>query len=520
MTLQPRRRLRSLAEIQEDESQQAAKKRRLQQQSHGDSERSEEDANGSRAEIATTSDNPAATVAAKRGNDDSVAEASSLDERVKPASRPSPPDPSTLRSTNLLSFFSKVAPGSRPTPPAAPVVENKPAVDEKKGAAAEAIPAVVSADKALVAPAAGRDQVRSTAGPMGKSKQLAGEDDEDLKKEEEEEEGEEEDAESSKDSDREEEDEEEEEEDVESAASGALRNAETDASARGAAMEKKTLSKKKAKRRDADEDEAISDDDDGGGGSGDVGAGAAVGQLKTDNSLYHGDSDYDPLGAATWKRGEPVPYLFLARVFDRLETSPKRLDKITLISDYFRTVIATSPSQLLPSVYLCINELAPAFEGLETGVGTQTLMKAVAEATGSTLAKVQERVKRVGDLGVVASESRQLQRTMFAPAPLTVGSVYKVRSGLAHAVRALGAALNLTRCADYGHFADDARASDHRGRQFADQEEGHHQAHARCLPRVRDQVYCALFAGQPAHWPQAKHSDQGFNARSRVDATG
>lgn len=41
----------------------------------------------------------------------------------------------------------------------------------------------------------------------------------------------------------------------------------------------------------------------------------------------------------------------------------------------FRAVIATTPSDLLPMVYLCTNRVAPAHEGVELGIGDATLIK-------------------------------------------------------------------------------------------------------------------------------------------------
>jgi hypothetical protein len=41
----------------------------------------------------------------------------------------------------------------------------------------------------------------------------------------------------------------------------------------------------------------------------------------------------------------------------------------------FRAVIATSPADLLPMVYLCTNRVAPAHDGVELGIGDAILIK-------------------------------------------------------------------------------------------------------------------------------------------------
>lgn len=41
----------------------------------------------------------------------------------------------------------------------------------------------------------------------------------------------------------------------------------------------------------------------------------------------------------------------------------------------FRAILASTPEDLLPMVYLCTNRVAPAHEGLELGIGDATLIK-------------------------------------------------------------------------------------------------------------------------------------------------
>lgn len=60
-----------------------------------------------------------------------------------------------------------------------------------------------------------------------------------------------------------------------------------------------------------------------------------------------------------------------------------------ILCNVFRTVIATSPGDLLPVVYLVANKVAPAHEGVELGIGEATLVKALAEATGRKEAQIK-----------------------------------------------------------------------------------------------------------------------------------
>lgn len=57
---------------------------------------------------------------------------------------------------------------------------------------------------------------------------------------------------------------------------------------------------------------------------------------------------------------------------------------ITLTADYFRSVIATTPEDLLPSVYLILNEVAPTFKGVELGIGDGIIIKSLQDATGKS----------------------------------------------------------------------------------------------------------------------------------------
>lgn len=95
-----------------------------------------------------------------------------------------------------------------------------------------------------------------------------------------------------------------------------------------------------------------------------------------------------------------------------------------ILSNFFRSVIVLSPNDLLPAVYLCLNKVAPAFEGIELGVAETNIMKAIAQTTGRTLDQIKRDAQDTGDLGIVAERSRSSQRMMFTPAPHTIEGMF------------------------------------------------------------------------------------------------
>ncbi|XP_057713265.1 DNA ligase 1 isoform X2 [Corythoichthys intestinalis] len=146
---------------------------------------------------------------------------------------------------------------------------------------------------------------------------------------------------------------------------------------------------------------------------------------STDTDYNPSRSNYHPLEHACWKEGQKVPYLAVARTFERIEEDSGRLRNIETLANLFRSVLLLSPDDLLCCVYLCLNQLGPAYLGMELGIGETVLMKAVAQATGRQLDKIKAEAQERGDLGLVAESSRSNQRTMFRPASLTVGGVFK-----------------------------------------------------------------------------------------------
>ncbi|KAF8067164.1 lig1 [Scenedesmus sp. PABB004] len=190
----------------------------------------------------------------------------------------------------------------------------------------------------------------------------------------------------------------------------------------------------------------------------------------------------DVAGSITWPAGKPVPYAFLTDTFEAIASTSKRLECTGLLTGAFRAILASTPGDLLPAIYLCTNRVAPAHTGVELGVGDALLIKArprnsstrdtradtggaarrplaravrrprrqtaapqaLAGATGKKEGGIKKDYEESGDLGSVAAAARGAQRTMFPQPPLTIGSVLKAfrdiakESGQASQARKVG----------------------------------------------------------------------------------
>ncbi|KAL7202074.1 hypothetical protein ACSBR1_033701 [Camellia fascicularis] len=135
-------------------------------------------------------------------------------------------------------------------------------------------------------------------------------------------------------------------------------------------------------------------------------------------------ANFDPKSAAFWNDGDRVPFMFLVKVFDAVDKESGRIAITEIVCNMLRTVISSTPDDLLPVVYLLANKIAPAHEGVELGIGDASIIKALAEACGAKESQIKSKYQALGDLGLVAKASRSSQSLMRRPEPLTVAKVF------------------------------------------------------------------------------------------------
>jgi DNA ligase 1 len=96
-----------------------------------------------------------------------------------------------------------------------------------------------------------------------------------------------------------------------------------------------------------------------------------------------------------------------------MEQTTKRLELLSMVCNYFRSCVALSPSDLVPSIYILTNKVAPDYESLELGIGDTVLFKALAEATGCTVPKLKIEFQNKGDIGLVAEVNMNLSKKII-----------------------------------------------------------------------------------------------------------
>ena len=125
-----------------------------------------------------------------------------------------------------------------------------------------------------------------------------------------------------------------------------------------------------------------------------VGSQEKIAELKKNVPLLKKKpGSFDPSLVACWEKGEPVPFLFLSLALDMIADETGRIVITDIVCNMLRTVIHTTPDDLVPVVYLSANRIAPAHEGLELGIGDASIIKALAEACGRTEAQIKNQYK-------------------------------------------------------------------------------------------------------------------------------
>lgn len=115
-------------------------------------------------------------------------------------------------------------------------------------------------------------------------------------------------------------------------------------------------------------------------------------------------------------------YLELAKIYEELESTSKRLGKTSILADFFSRLNEKESHIIL----LATGSIFPAYEEKEIGMSSQLVIKAINKAAGVSSEDIVKKWKSVGDLGKVAEQviEKKKQSTLFEK-KLTTEKVYE-----------------------------------------------------------------------------------------------
>src|SRR3989344_5486748 len=123
-----------------------------------------------------------------------------------------------------------------------------------------------------------------------------------------------------------------------------------------------------------------------------------------------------------------MDYSKLAEFYQKLENTPKRLEKTYIIS---KLLEITSPEDLKYVIYLLEGRVFPTWDSREIGFSQRLMLKSLAQSTGIPQDSIEKTYNKLGDLGLVAKQiiESKKQTTLFSH-KLTVKKVFTNIEGL------------------------------------------------------------------------------------------
>ena len=95
-----------------------------------------------------------------------------------------------------------------------------------------------------------------------------------------------------------------------------------------------------------------------------------------------------------------MQYKKLAELYENLNSTTKRLEKISILSKFLEYLHEDDKDVL----YLLLGDIYPEYDERKIGISTQLAMKAISKATGTPAEKVAHEWKKIGDLGEVSKK--------------------------------------------------------------------------------------------------------------------
>lgn len=118
-----------------------------------------------------------------------------------------------------------------------------------------------------------------------------------------------------------------------------------------------------------------------------------------------------------------MDYSILAELYDELESVSSKLAKTDVIAEFLKSVPSNELSEI---VLLLQGRVFPSYSEYELGIATQMMIKAISKASGVSPEKVEDMLKRTGDLGLTVEQCvKTRKQSSLLKKKLTVNHVFE-----------------------------------------------------------------------------------------------
>lgn len=125
-----------------------------------------------------------------------------------------------------------------------------------------------------------------------------------------------------------------------------------------------------------------------------------------------------------------MQYQELVNIYSELESTTKRLEKTEIIANFLKKLDGETLSEV---GLMILGRVFPSWSDKEIGIGNKLLMRAVAEAIGTSPEKVEDSVRDEGDIGLACVKLfKSKKQTTFFSKPLTINFVFNSLRKLAN----------------------------------------------------------------------------------------
>eukprot|EP00929_Paragymnodinium_shiwhaense_P100997 TRINITY_DN6373_c0_g1_i2.p1 TRINITY_DN6373_c0_g1~~TRINITY_DN6373_c0_g1_i2.p1 ORF type:complete len:802 (-),score=266.80 TRINITY_DN6373_c0_g1_i2:476-2815(-) len=160
-----------------------------------------------------------------------------------------------------------------------------------------------------------------------------------------------------------------------------------------------------------------------------------------DSTKDLGSPGFDPKSRTDeFPMGKPIGFALLSGALSEIEAlkgsgQGSRKKMTVVLTNLFRCLIHFRREDLCPAIYFVSNKVAPDYEQSELGVGDSTVIGAMCECFGRSQAQIKNAISAgdARDLGEVALQSRQAQKTLGLPTKLTIEKVFGEMRAIANA---------------------------------------------------------------------------------------